>query len=166
MATMVSSATVGQIRQSLHSLAQPLAVLTGLVDLLLLELADPGADETVWTQRFELHRLDGQTIPLAEYTYSALSLPPGLPPQPATSMIMPQSIQRVQFAFIIWSSNVKKRAQCSVCTRASSRCQTAGTKGHSLRSPVQSRGEDWPTLYHTFRNNGPVGAATIPRESL
>lgn len=43
MATTVSNATVRNIRQSLHSLAQPLAVLTGLVDLLLLELdqADP-----------------------------------------------------------------------------------------------------------------------------
>lgn len=43
MATTASTNTLGNIRQSLHSLAQPLAVLTGLVDLLLLELdqADP-----------------------------------------------------------------------------------------------------------------------------
>jgi signal transduction histidine kinase len=35
------------IRQSLHALAQPLAILTGLVDLLLLELAedDPKAQD-------------------------------------------------------------------------------------------------------------------------
>lgn len=43
MAATASSNTLGNIRQSLHSLAQPLAVVTGLVDLLLLELdqADP-----------------------------------------------------------------------------------------------------------------------------
>ncbi len=38
MAATVGSDTVRNIRQSLHQLAQPLAVLTGLVDLLLLDL--------------------------------------------------------------------------------------------------------------------------------
>ncbi len=38
MAVEASSQAFHNIRQSLHSLAQPLAVLTGLVDLLLLEL--------------------------------------------------------------------------------------------------------------------------------
>lgn len=43
MAMTTSSDTVRKIRQSLHELAQPLAALTGLVDLLLLEMdaADP-----------------------------------------------------------------------------------------------------------------------------
>ncbi len=43
MATTITGDTIRNIRQSLHNLAQPLAVLTGLVDLLLLELdqADP-----------------------------------------------------------------------------------------------------------------------------
>ena len=47
MASTVSADTIWNIRQSLHSLAQPLAVLTGLVDLLLLELdqADPTLQE-------------------------------------------------------------------------------------------------------------------------
>ncbi len=38
MATIVPGETIRNIRQSLHNLTQPLAVLTGLVDLLLLEL--------------------------------------------------------------------------------------------------------------------------------
>jgi hypothetical protein len=74
MATMVSSAAVGQIRQSLHSLAQPLAVLTGLVDLLLLELdqADPTLQdvrqiseqlEKVLQIVGEIHRLARGTSP-------------------------------------------------------------------------------------------------------
>ena len=47
MATTGAADTVRDIRQSLHNLAQPLAVLTGLVDLLLLELdqADPTLQE-------------------------------------------------------------------------------------------------------------------------
>ncbi len=41
MATTVPTKTLVNIRQSLHNLAQPLAVLTGLVDLLLLEMDQP-----------------------------------------------------------------------------------------------------------------------------
>jgi signal transduction histidine kinase len=74
MATTVSTATVWNIRQSLHSLAQPLAVLTGLVDLLLLELdqADPTLQdvrqiseqlEKVLRIVGEIHRLARETSP-------------------------------------------------------------------------------------------------------
>ncbi len=74
MATTVSSTTVWNIRQSLHSLAQPLAVLTGLVDLLLLELdqADPTLQdvrqiseqlEKVLRIVAEIHRLARETSP-------------------------------------------------------------------------------------------------------
>ncbi len=47
MAMAASSETIFNIRQSLHQLAQPLSVLTGLVDLLLLELdqSDPTFQE-------------------------------------------------------------------------------------------------------------------------
>ena len=47
MAMTTSSDMVRKIRKSLHELAQPLAALTGLVDLLLLEMdaADPISQE-------------------------------------------------------------------------------------------------------------------------
>jgi signal transduction histidine kinase len=74
MATTVSADTIWNIRQSLHSLAQPLAVLTGLVDLLLLELdqADPTLLEVrqiseqlekVLRIVGEIHRLARETSP-------------------------------------------------------------------------------------------------------
>jgi signal transduction histidine kinase len=74
MATTVDSNTIRNIRQSLHSLAQPLAVLTGLVDLLLLELdqADPTLQEVrqiseqlekVLRIVGEIHRLVRETLP-------------------------------------------------------------------------------------------------------
>jgi signal transduction histidine kinase len=54
MAITTSSDQLLDIRQSLHALAQPLAILTGLVDLLLLEVAedDPKARD--------LHRISEQ----------------------------------------------------------------------------------------------------------
>lgn len=75
MATTVSSDTVLNIRRSLHSLAQPLSVLTGLVDLLLLELdqADPTLQEVrqiseqlekVLNIVGEIHRLVRENLPL------------------------------------------------------------------------------------------------------
>ena len=74
MATTGSADTVRNIRQSLHNLAQPLAVLTGLVDLLLLELdqADPALQEvrqiSEQLERVlhivgEMHRLARETKP-------------------------------------------------------------------------------------------------------
>lgn len=47
MALTGSAETIYSIRQYLHSLAQPLAVLTGTIDLLLLEMdeADPRLPE-------------------------------------------------------------------------------------------------------------------------
>jgi signal transduction histidine kinase len=76
MVTTVSSDTIWNIRQSLHSLAQPLAVITGLVDLLLLELdqADPALQEVRQISEQldrvlhivgEMHRMARET-PLAE----------------------------------------------------------------------------------------------------
>jgi signal transduction histidine kinase len=74
MATTRSSDTIRNIRQSLHNLAQPLAVLTGLVDLLLLEMdhADPTLQdvrqiseqlERVRHIVGEMHRLVRETVP-------------------------------------------------------------------------------------------------------
>ena len=74
MATTASSDTVRNIRQSLHNLAQPLAVLTGLVDLLLLELdqSDPTLPdvrqiseqlEKVLRIVGEMHRVARETVP-------------------------------------------------------------------------------------------------------
>jgi len=74
MATTVFSDTIRNIRQSLHSLAQPLAVLTGLVDLLLLELdqADPTLPEVQQISEQlekvlhivgEIHRLAREPLP-------------------------------------------------------------------------------------------------------
>jgi signal transduction histidine kinase len=40
MAMQASPEMIRRIRQSLHDLSQPLAVLTGLIDLLLMEMAD------------------------------------------------------------------------------------------------------------------------------
>jgi signal transduction histidine kinase len=40
MAVITSSDQLLDIRQSLHALAQPLAILTGLVDLLLLDVEE------------------------------------------------------------------------------------------------------------------------------
>jgi signal transduction histidine kinase len=47
MALMAPPDTIQNIRQSLHSLAQPLAALTGLIDLLLMEMdeKDPNYQE-------------------------------------------------------------------------------------------------------------------------
>ena len=74
MATTPSSNTIRNLRQSLHSLAQPLAVLTGLVDLLLLEMdqADPTWQdvrqiseqlEKVLRIVGEMHRVARETVP-------------------------------------------------------------------------------------------------------
>ena len=74
MATTPSSNTIRNLRQSLHSLAQPLAVLTGLVDLLLLEMdqADPTWQdvrqiseqlEKVLRIVGEMHRMARETVP-------------------------------------------------------------------------------------------------------
>ncbi len=74
MAMTPSSDTIGNIRQSLHNLAQPLAVLTGLVDLLLLEMdqADPTWQdvrqiseqlEKVLRIVGEMHRVARETVP-------------------------------------------------------------------------------------------------------
>ena len=74
MVTTASSDTIWNIRQSLHGLAQPLAVLTGLVDLLLLELdqADPTLQdvrqiseqlERVLHIVGEMHRMARETLP-------------------------------------------------------------------------------------------------------
>lgn len=74
MAITVYTETIRNIRQSLHDLAQPLAVLTGLVDLLLLEMdqADPTLQdvrqiseqlERVLRIVGEMHRMARETVP-------------------------------------------------------------------------------------------------------
>ncbi len=75
------------IRQSLHNLAQPLAVLTGLVDLLLLELdqSDPTLPEVrqiseqlekVLRIVDEMHRLAREATVPAEPVQRGISVHP------------------------------------------------------------------------------------------
>ncbi len=81
MATTGAADTVRNIRQSLHNLAQPLAVLTGLVDLLLLELdqADPTLQEVrqISEQLEKVLHIVGEMHRLARGTKPARSCPSG-----------------------------------------------------------------------------------------
>ncbi len=80
MATTGAADTIRDIRQSLHSLAQPLAVLTGLVDLLLLELdqADPTLGEVrqISEQLEKVLHIIGEMHRLARGTKPAEAVPP------------------------------------------------------------------------------------------
>ena len=75
MAMTVSTETIRNIRQSLHTLAQPLAVLTGLVDLLLLEMdqADPNLQDVrqISEQLEKVLRIVGEIHRLARETSAA-----------------------------------------------------------------------------------------------